>query len=76
MFLHNLPTIPAPESGLSNRLVAFADLHQPIKISLTPAVAGQAVEAKNMILTVKFFNCAHANHWQSIAISIQAIQTV
>ncbi len=66
MFLHNLPTIPAPEPGLSNRLVAFAELNQPIQVGFAPAVAGNTVEAKRVILAVKFFNCPHANHWQRI----------
>ena len=76
MFLNDLPTIPAPEPGLSNWLVAFADLNKLIQVGLAPTITENTVEAKRVILAVKFFNRPHTNHWQSIAISNQAIQTV
>ena len=74
MFLNDLPTIPAPEPGLNNWLVAFADLNKLIQVGLAPTITENTVEAKRVILAVKFFNCPHTNHWQSITISIQAIQ--
>ncbi len=76
MLFHNLPAIPAPELGLSDWLVAFADLNQPIQIVPAPAVAGYAVEGKGVILLSKVFNCPHADDGMSIAIGIQAIQAV
>ena len=63
MFLHNLPTILTPESGLSNKLVAFADLNKLIQVGLAPTITENTVKAKRVILAVKFLNCAHANHW-------------
>ena len=62
MLFYNLPTIPAPESGLSHRLVSHAVLNQPIQVGFTPTVAGQAVECKRMVVTVKLFHCPHADH--------------
>ncbi len=44
MFIHNLPTIPAPEPGLSHSLVAFGELNLPIQVGLTPASTGNTVE--------------------------------
>ena len=43
LLFHNLPAIPAPESGFSYWLLAFANLNQPIQVGLAPAVAGDAV---------------------------------
>ncbi len=62
LLFYNLPTVPAPESGLSHRLVSLSYLNQPIQISFTPAVTGQAVERKGVVVTAKLFNCPHANH--------------
>ncbi len=54
--------LAAPESGLSHRYVAFPDLNQPIQVGFTPAVTGQAVKSKRMVVTVKLFHCPHADH--------------
>ena len=62
MLFHNLPAIPAPESGLSHRLVTFANLNQPIQVGFAPAVAGYAVEGKGMVVAVKLFHCPYAEH--------------
>ncbi len=62
MLFHNLPTIPAPESGLCYWLVSLAVLNQPIQVGFAPAVARKAVEGKRMVVTVKLFYCPHADH--------------
>jgi len=62
LLFYNLPTIPASESRLGHWLVSFSDLNQPIQVGLAPAVAGQAVEGKGMVVTVKLFYCPHADH--------------
>ncbi len=53
--------------------MSLSYLNQPIQVGFAPAVAGDAVEGKRVVLMLKLFNCPHADHSQSIAISIQNV---
>ncbi len=62
MLFDNRPAVVTSKSGLCYRHIAFPILNQPIQIGFAPAVAGQAIEGKRMVVTLKLLNCPHADH--------------